>query len=179
LFVVSKADISVLKRSSPLILRERQFAATGSEVTTRTFFLLLQTSMREKEKWRTLAGEQTTSVPCITKAEFVRASKQVLLVSILSRLFVVIWAIIAKSLGTEYDTSGSILLKKPSLDHDDGTQESWKTMILSPFTSWDAVYFISIAERGYVYEQEFAFLPTYPFLLRLLGDVGKQISNIS
>ncbi|KAJ3183987.1 hypothetical protein HDU85_001838 [Gaertneriomyces sp. JEL0708] len=43
----------------------------------------------------------------------------------------------------------------------------WK--VARPFMSWDAVYFLDIAENGYMYEQEFAFFPGLPILLRIVS----------
>lgn len=35
---------------------------------------------------------------------------------------------------------------------------------------WDAEHFLFIAERGYIYEHNFAFFPLFPFILRLLAS---------
>ena len=38
------------------------------------------------------------------------------------------------------------------------------------FTNWDSVYFLKIAEEGYLYEQYMAFFPLYPMMIRLISD---------
>lgn len=40
---------------------------------------------------------------------------------------------------------------------------------LEPFLRWDTLYFVSIATRGYVYEQELAFSPGLPGIMHVAG----------
>lgn len=47
--------------------------------------------------------------------------------------------------------------------------------VLSPFARWDAVYFLRIADSGYQYEQQHAFFPLFPALLRLGAKVFERI----
>lgn len=42
---------------------------------------------------------------------------------------------------------------------------------LQALCNWDGVYFTAIAERGYAYEQEFAFFPLLPTLAGALSRV--------
>ncbi|KAI9138277.1 GPI mannosyltransferase 2 [Paraphysoderma sedebokerense] len=49
--------------------------------------------------------------------------------------------------------------------------EQQLSKVISPFVRWDSVYFLKIAERGYLYEQEFAFWPLLPFLMNRLAYV--------
>lgn len=51
--------------------------------------------------------------------------------------------------GPAYDTSASLLLAPAS--------NSSSSMFLARLSSWDAVYFVQQAQRGYVFEQEWAF----------------------
>lgn len=51
--------------------------------------------------------------------------------------------------GPVYDTSASLLLAPAS--------NSSSSMFLARLSSWDAVYFVQQAQRGYVFEQEWAF----------------------
>ena len=67
----------------------------------------------------------------------------------------------------DYDTSASVILQSSS-SHEGSCQKVGH--FLSPLTMrWDAVYFFNIAKRGYEFEQEFAFFPGYPFIMRVLG----------
>jgi len=42
--------------------------------------------------------------------------------------------------------------------------------VLRPFASWDGAYFLTIALKGYIYEQEHAFFPLYPLLIRTIAE---------
>jgi GPI mannosyltransferase 2 len=56
--------------------------------------------------------------------------------------------------GPGYDTSASLF----SLNAAEGRQLPLATQyILGKLTRWDAIYFVKIADRGYVFEQEWAF----------------------
>ncbi|XP_051577885.1 palmitoyltransferase ZDHHC18-A [Myxocyprinus asiaticus] len=43
-------------------------------------------------------------------------------------------------------------------------------VLFGGLSHWDAEHFLFIAERGYVYEHNFAFFPLFPFILRLVAD---------
>jgi hypothetical protein len=47
-----------------------------------------------------------------------------------------------------------------------------QNFVVKPFVRWDAIYFLSIAERGYVYEQEHAFFFGLPLLMRMVANTG-------
>ncbi|KAI6371121.1 hypothetical protein MCOR25_004055 [Pyricularia grisea] len=70
--------------------------------------------------------------------------------------------------GPAYDTSASLLLAPAS--------NSSSSMFLARLTSWDAIYFVQQAQRGYVFEQEWAFGEGLPRIitraLRGLNSVG-------
>jgi len=46
----------------------------------------------------------------------------------------------------------------------------WVKLLLRPFASWDGAYFMTISLKGYIYEQEHAFFPLYPILVRGMAD---------
>jgi phosphatidylinositol glycan class V len=73
-----------------------------------------------------------------------------------SRLVTIAFAIITYLYTGSYDSSAEIQLETPS--------------ILTVFLRWDALYFLHIAEKGYIYEQETAFFPVMPLLSRLLAS---------
>lgn len=71
-------------------------------------------------------------------------------------------AILSPGLG--YDTSTDLLFEHATtavskhIARDGQTGEaSWTQHIASKFVRWDAIYFVTSAQRGYVYEQEWAF----------------------
>ena len=47
--------------------------------------------------------------------------------------------------------------------------------LLGMFVRWDAIYFLSLSEHGYVYEQQHAFFPLLPLLTRLLSNTGHHV----
>ena len=53
------------------------------------------------------------------------------------------------------------------------------TSVLQKTARWDAVYFLSVAERGYLYEQEWAWGYGFTRLLRLTSEGGhvKSVRN--
>ena len=60
--------------------------------------------------------------------------------------------------GPSYDTSGSLLLS-------DGPANQSVPTLVTRLTSWDAIYFIQNAKRGYLFEQEWAFGLGLPSLI--------------
>ena len=50
-----------------------------------------------------------------------------------------------------------------------------KELWLEGFLRWDTLYFIKIAKDGYTREQEFAFMPALPWLLRKTGRLGARL----
>lgn len=86
--------------------------------------------------------------------------KQVYSIAITSRLITIGIAVATYFFTGSYDSSGEIQLDTPSKH------------LLNVFLRWDALYFLHIAEKGYVYEQETAFFPVMPLLARLLANTG-------
>jgi len=57
-----------------------------------------------------------------------------------------------------FDTSADLILEE---------KERW----LQGFLRWDALYFERIAKHGYRSEQEYAFMPALPFVMRNFGTM--------
>lgn len=87
-----------------------------------------------------------------------------------SRCLLASFALVGNALGIDYDSSTLNLELVPSL----GLLDSWLHNILTPFTRWDSIYFLSISERGYIYEQEYAFFPGLPMMMRLMAETGED-----
>ncbi|KAI8394062.1 dolichol-p-mannose mannosyltransferase [Radiomyces spectabilis] len=82
-------------------------------------------------------------------------------VATISRLITITLAVISGLWTGTYDSSASIQLSSVS---------NVGRSILSVFLRWDALYFLHIADKGYIYEQEHAFLPGMPLVARLLAN---------
>lgn len=75
---------------------------------------------------------------------------------------------IAFSPGPGYDTSTQILL--PSVSASDPLPIRVISHVLTRLVRWDALYFVKVANRGYLYEQEWAWGSGFT---TLVGDVAK------
>lgn len=70
--------------------------------------------------------------------------------------------------GPGYDTSTTLLPTKNGL----------LSSILQKFVRWDSIYFIHVAEKGYVFEQEWAFGFGYTkFLSALSSGIGLLLEH--
>ncbi len=68
-----------------------------------------------------------------------------------------------------YDTSGSLALAGPrSLDVGVSPAPTLAHALITRLTSWDAIYFVTAAHRGYEFEQEWAFGTGLPLVIGFL-----------
>ena len=71
--------------------------------------------------------------------------------------------------GDAYDTSGSLAVLGGSNDNNITNTNQLGLVgksLTARLASWDAVYFVSIARRGYRFEQEWAFGSALPLVIR-------------
>ncbi|KAI9227415.1 MAG: GPI mannosyltransferase 2 [Piptocephalis tieghemiana] len=87
----------------------------------------------------------------------------------LVRLVVLGILVVACQLGQDYDTSSSSLLLSSSESPNKGALDWVIKPLVEPLLRWDAVYFVHIAQEGYVYEQEHAFFPGLPLAMRFVA----------
>ncbi|EPS33485.1 putative Dol-P-Man: alpha-1,6-mannosyltransferase [Penicillium oxalicum 114-2] len=84
-----------------------------------------------------------------------------------------LYFVIAFSPGPGYDTSTTLML------HDSAASTSASTTALLwplKFARWDSVYFLHIAEKGYVFEQEWAF--SYPRILNIVASAVRPSGGV-
>jgi hypothetical protein len=89
---------------------------------------------------------------------------------------VILFLVIVNSPGPGYDTSTTLLSDVPlSNGAALGVSGSPFAAAVLKFVRWDSIYFVRIAERGYLFEQEWAFGYGYT---RLLGHLmaGAELS---
>lgn len=71
--------------------------------------------------------------------------------------------------GPGYDTSGLILADpSPNRYANLESLSRFEHLVLNLFR-WDALYFVKTAERGLLFEQEWAFSPAFSKVLRVMG----------
>ena len=84
-----------------------------------------------------------------------------------SKFVLVLLALFSAYFFEPYNSSLSLLLNaEPPISVLDARVKT----LLRPFAHWDGSYFVKIAVSGYVYEQQHAFLPLYPVLIRIVAD---------
>lgn len=72
--------------------------------------------------------------------------------------------------GIGYDTSTDLLLQLDAIPSSNHTVLQQLAVIVSDkFVRWDAIYFATIAQHGYVYEQEWAFGWGFAMLSRMVA----------
>jgi len=104
------------------------------------------------------------------------------LLGVLSRLVVLLWAILMTKLGAPYDSSTLLLPRPPSsqlsippnffgcMNRESCLLDASILHLLSSLSNWDGAYFIHLAGPwgGYWHEQFHAFLPGFPYMLHFL-----------
>lgn len=86
--------------------------------------------------------------------------RTIIVLSLLTRILTSSCLILLPLILPSFDSSSTLLISNP---------------YLQSFLRWDTVYFLQIAQRGYKYEQELAFMPGLPGILRLGGFLSKLI----
>lgn len=104
--------------------------------------------------------------PQVNPRKLVDRSYRVLKVAFVSRLLVILTSYLTHVYSGEYDASSVILL----LEHGAvNSSDSVFSEFLRTFVRWDAVHFLTIANKGYQFEQQLAFFPGLPVLIRLFA----------
>ncbi|KAF9977895.1 hypothetical protein BGZ73_004491 [Actinomortierella ambigua] len=95
------------------------------------------------------------------------------LYALYSRLFIWAIAVASHALIQDYDSALELILPI-----DTPSQRLFKG-VFGVFLRWDAFYFTHIAEKGYVFEQEHAFFPLVPALMRGMATAAVQLYRLS
>lgn len=88
-------------------------------------------------------------------------SRGVFLRASLSRVLVVLLAVLAHLALPEHEASGALQVR--------AAPTCRLAPLLGAFTRWDAAHFLAAARDGWTCEQRFAFFPLYPLLVRVLS----------
>ena len=97
------------------------------------------------------------------------STTRVLLASVLWRVVCVCLLLVSTHAQPAFDTSGELVRLTLRPGAWDAYWDAWA----APFVRWDTVYFVAMAERGYVYEQMLAFQPGIVHVLRVMGSVPR------
>ncbi|PVU88026.1 hypothetical protein BB561_006066 [Smittium simulii] len=93
--------------------------------------------------------------------------REVIKVAALSRLFVFGIAQFSGLLTSDYDSSFDNLI--PNQANFSFIQNIIKN-IVKVYTRWDSFYYLGIAQKGYTYEQEYAFSPMLPLIINFFAN---------
>lgn len=113
--------------------------------------------------WGTMASAQPTTRPPPLYAKLLRLDNPIRSLTVAFWLWkAVLYLVVAYCPGVGYDTSTSLIsyAANPMV----GSEPLSGPL---KFARWDAIYFLDIAEKGYIYEQEWAFGWGYTKLLSL------------
>ncbi|ORY70691.1 mannosyltransferase [Neocallimastix californiae] len=94
--------------------------------------------------------------------------KPIIKYAIQSRLFIWIISLLSHIFVNEHDSSASLILSDNSQSY--STLDQIIIYIFGVFVRWDSFFFYHIAENGYIYEQETAFFPFLPYMMRILSN---------
>ena len=87
--------------------------------------------------------------------------------------------IIAAACPGSYDTSASLIEPNPgSSENPTGELPAALRYVVEKFTRWDAIYFVKVANRGYLFEQEWAFGWGFTRVIAL-STAGKDVIQIN
>ncbi|KAJ2236224.1 ER membrane glycoprotein subunit of the GPI transamidase complex-like protein [Coemansia sp. RSA 1722] len=110
--------------------------------------------------------------------------------AVLSRVISLALGAVSNAFVEDYDSSLSVFL--PSVDEAKASVaflslERLARALAQIVVRWDAFYFVHIADAGYIYEQEHAFFPLLPLLMRaltstvlspLVSAIGRQLALV-
>jgi phosphatidylinositol glycan class V len=89
-------------------------------------------------------------------------------VALITRLCTFALGFLTTLLVPDFDYSGRLILHET---HNYGAIDSALKHLLIMFLRWDAIYFLDISENGYSLEQEHAFFPLLPLLVKAVVSI--------
>jgi len=94
--------------------------------------------------------------------------KTIVKYAIQSRCLIWIISVISHIFVNEHDSSASLILSDNQQNY--STLDHIVIKLFGVFIRWDSFFFYHIAENGYIYEQETAFFPFLPLMMRFLSN---------
>ncbi|KAH6842960.1 GPI mannosyltransferase 2 [Chaetomium sp. MPI-CAGE-AT-0009] len=94
------------------------------------------------------------------------------------KLFLFVIVLGSSLVGDAYDTSAGLLLQGRANGDATGRPAGLGATLIARLSSWDAIYYVSAARRGYLFEQEWAFGAGLPFVVRMLLRGLEQIGIV-
>jgi phosphatidylinositol glycan class V len=106
-----------------------------------------------------------------------RLARQLIPIFIAWKTTLLLLAVLAP--GPGYDTSSLILLNSSTDRHVEVQSPSVVDRLTLNTFRWDALYFVKSAQRGYVYEQEWAFSRAYSYIMNAAARCEPRLIHIS
>ena len=99
--------------------------------------------------------------------------------AILSRLIIVVFSVISNLLIVDHFPGADVSAFAINISKVSPFKASLIRSALKSFSKWDSAYYLQIAKDGkYVIDQQLAFFPLYPFLIRLTSHtLHRVVSN--
>ena len=171
------SEESTRERTSSFVIQRENFSILGTPRSGCGRIAQASTLMLSKIPVKLSSSREKLFENVITK-NYKKDQRRLLIFAVLMKIFVISLALGAYYSQKSFDISGDVFVDfyKNSSPIQGGVNNFWKKFegyfmdSMKPFVRWDALYFLGISEHGYTFEQQHAFFPFFPILIRGIRD---------